>query len=91
MNYYNYINNTNGLKKMITVIEAQMYSMKNEMAYQITYSDNTTVRVIESKDKTIRSEYYFNSLWIAGKKYVVKHNSKRQYERIKQKVLNYLK
>jgi len=76
---------------MITVIEAQMYSMKNEMAYQVTYSDNTTLRVIESTDKIIRSEFKKDGEWIKSKAYVVKSNKNRQNEKIKQRVMEFLK
>lgn len=76
---------------MITIIDAQIYSTNNEIAYQIEYSDSTIIRVVEGKE-IIRSEYKKNGEWIqSGTPYIVNKNKKRQNERLKQTVLDFLK
>jgi len=69
---------------MITVTDAAKYSTNGEVAYQITYSDNTKVRAVESTDGTIRKEYLDGSTWtLVGKPYTVKRDKKRIAEKIK--------
>jgi len=76
---------------MITIKNAQIYSMKGEMAYEVEYSDGTKVRVVESAGNIIRNEYLKDGKWIqAGKAYVVQHNKKRQAERLKEEVKKFL-
>ena len=77
---------------MITVTDATKYTVKGEMAYQLAYSDGTQARSVESKGNIIRIEYKKeNGDWVqSGKPYVVKHNSRRQAERIKDEVIKFL-
>lgn len=79
---------------MVTIIEASVYSMNKgtEMAYEITYSEGTKVRAVESRDQIIRKEYLKDGKWLmSGKPYKVQHNKKRDAETIKKTVTEYLK
>lgn len=76
---------------MVTIQDAQIYSMNKEMAYQITYSEGTKIRVVESSNKFIRTEFVKNGEWVANKPYVVKANNKRQAEKLKESVLSFIK
>ena len=77
---------------MITVSNATKYSVKGEMAYQLAYSDGTSVRAVESKGNIIRMEYKKeNGEWAqSGKTYVIQHNRQRNAERIKAEVTEFL-
>lgn len=77
---------------MITITNASIYSTKGEMAYQVTYSDGTIIRVIQGKDAWVRNEYKKGDTWVAaGKAYLVKKNSKRQAERLIEEVKRIVK
>lgn len=77
---------------MITIVNAQIYNVKDGVAYSVEYSDGTKVRVVESKGDMIRNEYLKGAEWVqAGKAYVVDHNKKRQAERIKDKVIAWVR
>jgi len=68
---------------MITITETSIYTVNGEMAYQITYSDGTQVRAVVGGDM-IRQEYKTNGEWLlVGKPYIIKHDSRRNAERIK--------
>jgi len=69
---------------MIQITNATIYSTKGEMAYQIDYSNGTSVRAVESTGQIIRKEFKAATGWKqVGKPYKVNHNRKRQAERIK--------
>lgn len=69
---------------MITVRNAQVYSMQGSIAYQLDYSDGTSVRAVESVGQIIRNEYKTPTGWKqAGKTYKVNHSKTRQGERVK--------
>ena len=69
---------------MITIQNAQVYSTQGSMAYQIDYSNGTSVRAVESRGQIIRNEYKIQAGWKqAGKAYKVDHSKRRQGERIK--------
>jgi hypothetical protein len=69
-----------------------MYSVNGAMVYQVEYSEGTIIRVIESPGAVIRSEYKTADGWRpAGKPYIVRHDKKRQSERIKDKVIALLR
>ena len=75
---------------MITVTDASIYSTNNEMAYSITYSNGVEVRAVEGGG-LIRKEHKENGVWkLSGKPYIVKHNRKRQAERLKQTATEFL-
>lgn len=75
---------------MITITEASIYSTKGEMAYEITYSEGTVVRVVVGSG-LIRKEYKDKGEWKqSGKPYVVKHNARRQAERLVDEVKKFL-
>lgn len=74
---------------MITVTEATKYSINNGswMAWEITYSEGTKVRAVKKSGKIIEVQYKtLKSDWISRKPYIVKHNRKRNGERIIQDV-----
>ena len=76
---------------MITIENASIYSTNGEMAYQIDYSDGTMVRTVESQDRYIRVEYLKNGEWVqSGKPYIVRHNKRRNGERIKDHAIKFL-
>lgn len=78
---------------MITVANAQTYTMKNgaEMAYEIEYSDGTKIRTVESTDRIIRTEYKVGDVWKqSGKPYVVAKNKNRNAEQIKARVIEFI-
>ena len=73
---------------MITIENATIYSMNGEMAYQADFSDGTSIRVIESRNRYIRNEYLKNGEWVqAGKPYVRAHDTKRNAERLQQRII----
>ena len=79
------------------IINAQIYSIKKgaEMAYELTLVDgniigNFKTRAVESNGKYIRTESLVNGDWLAGKTYVVEYNKKRNAEKIKSAVINFL-
>lgn len=76
---------------MITIAEASIYSTKGEMAYQITYSDGTAIRAVEGAS-IIRKEWLKDGEWtLVGKAaYVVEHSKKRDAEKIKSAVNEWL-
>jgi hypothetical protein len=75
----------------VTIINAAKYTTKGEVAYELTYSEGTKVRAVESKGNIIRNEWLDGAEWkISGKPYIVDHNKKRQAERIKQDVIEWL-
>jgi hypothetical protein len=68
---------------MIEITNASVYSTKGEIAYQITYSDGTEVRALQSPGHIVRTEYKKNGEWIQrSKPYVVNHSKARNAERI---------
>jgi hypothetical protein len=74
---------------MVTIQNASVYSINNgtAMAYQIDYSEGTSVRVVEEPSKIIRNEYKTAEGWKqSGKAYIVRKDKKRQGERIIEKV-----
>lgn len=78
---------------MVTIQNAQVYSAKGEMAYQIDYSNGTSVRAVESRGNIIRNEYLAaDGGWEqAGKSYKVDHSKTRQAERVKAAAVNFCK
>jgi lipopolysaccharide export system protein LptA len=80
-------------KQMITVTNAQIYSIENgtSMAYEITYSNDSVVRTVIASTGWIRMEYKVNGEWkLSGKQYVVKKNKNRQGERMMETVKNFI-
>lgn len=76
---------------MITIIDAAIYSTNGEMAYEITYSEGTKVRAVESSDRLIRKEYLKDGAWVqSGKPYVVAHNKRRNAECLKANAQKFL-
>lgn len=79
---------------MITITNATIYSINKatEMAYEVEYSEGTVVRAVESKDKIIRKEFKKNGEWVlSGKAYIVNNDKKRQAERLKDTVIEFVK
>jgi len=75
---------------MITITNAQIYSISGEMAYQIDYNDGTVIRVVEGQG-IIRNEVKSGNEWIqSGKPYKVAHSKSRQAERVKSLVIEFL-
>ena len=69
---------------MITIQTAQVYSMNGAMAYQIEYSNGTSVRAVESRGQIIRTEHKTSNGWKqVGRAYTVGHSKNRNGERIK--------
>jgi hypothetical protein len=76
---------------MITITSAAVYSIKGEIAYEITYSEGTKVRAVESKGNIIRKEAMIDGEWkLVGKPYVVVHNKQRAAEKIKKQAQEFL-
>lgn len=76
---------------MITIQAAQIYSTQGEMAYQIEYSDGTTIRAVEAPGQIIRCEYKTAKGWKATcKPYVVNHSKVRNGERLKAAAIAFL-
>jgi len=78
---------------MIILTNASKYSINGgtEMAFQIDYTDGTSVRAVIALNGTIRKEYKNNGTWMqAGKPYKIKHNKKRHAEQIKETVNEFL-
>jgi hypothetical protein len=77
---------------MITIQNAQVYSTKGEMAYQIDYSNGTSVRAVESNGQIIRNEVKTANGWKqAGKAYRVENSKTRQAERVKAAAMEFCK
>jgi len=80
---------------MVTVINAAIYSINKatEMAYQIDYSEGTSVRAVTSRNKIIRKEYKKpDGSWeIVGKPYIITHNKKRNAEGLQAMAIDFLK
>ena len=77
---------------MITIQNAQVYSTQGSMAYQIEYSNGTSIRAVESRGQIIRNEYKTPAGWKqAGKAYKVDHSKRRQGERIKATAMEFCK
>ena len=77
---------------MITIQNAQVYSTQGSMAYQIDYSNGTSVRAVESRGQIIRNEHKTPAGWKqAGKAYKVDHSKRRQGERIKATAMEFCK
>jgi hypothetical protein len=75
---------------MIIIENASIYSTNGDMAYEIQYSDGTTVRVLVS-NSIIRKEWKKNGEWVlSGKPYKVVHNKRRNAERIVETVKNWI-
>lgn len=75
---------------MIKIQGAQIYSTQGCMAYQVDYSDGTSVRAIECPGHIIRKEYKAQSGWQqSGKAYKIEHNKHRQGERIKAAAISF--
>jgi hypothetical protein len=93
LGHNHYIDNAFATEPIMTVniTNVAKYTTKGDMAYEITYSEGTKVRAVESKGNTIRKEAMVEGEWqIVGKPYVVDHNKKRAAEQIKQTVLDEL-
>lgn len=75
---------------------AATYSMSNstEFAYELTYSfegqEDYKVRAVVMADGMMRVEAKTKNGWKANKPYIVKKNSKRQGDRIVEKVKAFL-
>ena len=79
---------------MITIVSAQTYTMNKgaEFVHELTYSEGYKFRSVESKGQIIRCEAMLQGKWIMNQKpYVVKKSVKRNAEKIKQAVIDYLK
>jgi hypothetical protein len=79
---------------MVTIKSASVYSINGgaAMAYQIDYSEGTSIRVVEEPGQIIRNEYKTADGWTqSGKSYIVRHNRARQGERIKAKAIAFCK
>ena len=77
---------------MITIKNASIYSTQGSIAYQIDYSNGTSVRAVESRGQIIRNEYDTPTGWKqAGKAYKVDHSKRRQGERIKAAAMEFCK
>ena len=77
---------------MITIQNVQVYSTHGSMAYQIDYSNGTSVRAVESRGQIIRNEFKAGGEWKqAGKAYKVDHSKTRQGERVKAAAVNLCK
>lgn len=75
---------------MIIIENASIYSSNGDMAYQIQYSDGTTIRALVS-NSIIRKEWKKNGEWVlSGKPYKVVHNKRRNAERIVETVKNWI-
>lgn len=75
---------------MVKIKNAQIYSSKGNMCFQIEYSEGTKVRAVESKG-LISKEYFKNGEWvISGKPYIVAKNLKRNAEKIRESVKSFL-
>jgi hypothetical protein len=75
---------------MIIIENASIYSTNGDMAYEIQYSDGTTVRALVS-NSIIRKEWKKNGEWVlSGKPYKVVHNKRRNAERIVETVKNWI-
>jgi len=77
----------------INPINAATYTINQgtEFAYELTYNLETVkgdykVRAVIQKDGMIRLESKTNGNWKASKPYIVKKNSKRQGDRVIDKV-----
>lgn len=67
----------------VKVIDAQIYSVAGEIAYELTYGDGTIVRAVTSPHRIIRKEVGSNGAWRSvGKPYVVGSSKKRAAETI---------
>lgn len=76
---------------MVTIKNAQIYSSQGEMCYELEYSEGSKVRAVESAGNIIRKEYKDGNEWkLSGKPYVVIHNKKRQAEKIKDSVKEFI-
>ncbi len=77
---------------MISIADAQQYSIGAEIVYQIEYSDGTKVRAIESPSAIIRRQYLNGGEWVeCGKNYTADRAVwNRAAERIKAEVLAFL-
>lgn len=76
---------------MITIAAAAVYSMKGEIAHEITYSNGTKVRAVESTGNIIRKECMIGGEWkMSGKPYVVNRNIRRNAEWMVQTVKKFL-
>jgi len=76
---------------MIHITNATIYSTKGEMAYQIDYSDGTSIRAVES-NRIIRKEHKTAEGWKqAGKAYRVEHSKTRQAEKVKAAAIEFCK
>lgn len=78
---------------MVTIQNASVYSINNgtAIAYQIDYSEGTSIRVVEEPGQIIRNEYKTAEGWKqSGKPYIVRKNKKRQGERIIEKAKAFL-
>ena len=77
---------------MITIKNAQVYSTHGAIAYQIDYSNGTSVRSVESPGQIIRNEFKAGGEWKqAGKSYKVGYSKTRQGERIKVAAVEFCK
>ena len=76
---------------MIQITNATIYSTKGEMAYQIDYSNGTSIRAVES-NQIIRNERKTAEGWKqAGKAYRVEHSKTRQAEKVKAAAIEFCK
>jgi hypothetical protein len=69
---------------MVTIQNAQIYSMNGEFCYEIEYTEGTKVRAVESKGNFIRAEYKDGNEWRATcKPYIVNNDKRRNAEKIR--------
>jgi len=75
---------------MVTIQDASIYSLNGEIAYQIDYSEGTIVRAVEAPGRIIRTEHKTATGWAGTKPYNVTRDNRRNGERIKASVIDFL-
>ena len=75
---------------MVTIQDASVYSLKGEIAYQIDYNEGTSIRVVDAPGRIIRTEHKTANGWVSTKPYKVTRDNRRNGERIKAMVINFL-
>jgi hypothetical protein len=76
---------------MVTIQAAAVYSTGGAMAYELTYSEGTKVRAVETRDSMIRKECRAADGWkLVGKPYRVTHDAKRAAEQIKRQAQDFI-
>lgn len=75
---------------MVTIQDASIYSLNGEIAYQIDYSEGTSVRAVEAPGRIVRNEHKTSTGWVGTKPYKVTRDNRRNGERIKALVVAFL-